>query len=98
MLTKIKNWFRHSETIMWARANIAMGIGALWAVLQGVDLSAVLGPKSMTAWLIVNGVVTEIARRRNTVATVTDRIGGVNVMTLQPAQPPHGDPPVGSNG
>lgn len=98
MLTKIKNWFSHSEVVLWARANIAMGVAALWMVLQGVDLSALLGPKSMTAWLIVNGFVTEMARRRNTVKTVTDNVGGVNVVTLQPAQPPLSDPPAGSNG
>lgn len=96
LLIKIKNWFRHSETILWGRLQIVFG--ALWAVLLQTDLSSLLSPQLLTVWLIASGAITEIARRRNTVVTVTDNVAGVDVKTLQPAQPPQGDPPAGSNG
>ena len=95
-MTKVKNWFRHSETILWGRLQSAFG--ALWAVLLQTDLSTLLSPKMLTIWLIFSGAITEMARRRNTVATVTDNVAGVPVVTLQPALPPSGDPPAGSNG
>jgi hypothetical protein len=95
-ITKVKNWFVHSETILWGRLQIAFG--ALWAVLLQTDLSTLLSPKLLTIWLIFSGAITEIARRRNTTTEITDRVDGVNVVTLQPAQPPQADPPAGSNG
>jgi hypothetical protein len=95
-ITKVKNWFVHSETILWGRLQIVFG--ALWGVLLTTDLSTILSPKWLTVWLIFSGAVTEVARRRNTVTTVTDRMDGVNVVTLQPAPSPPSDPPAGVNG
>ena len=62
MLEKIKNWFRHSTTIAWARVQIL--IAAVWSVLLATDLTPVMSQKWLTAWLIFSGVVTEFTRRR----------------------------------
>lgn len=59
---KIKDWFKDSTTIAWARIQVLLA--AVWGVLVTTDLAPVLGQKWLTAWLILSGVVTEIARRR----------------------------------
>lgn len=59
---KIKSWFKESTTILWARLQILLA--AIWGVLATVDLSPVLNPKWMAAWLIVSGTITELTRRR----------------------------------
>lgn len=63
MINFIKNWFWRSETIAWARLQVAFGI--VWGVLAVTDLSPLLSGKWLTIWLILNGVVTEYLRRRN---------------------------------
>lgn len=64
MWDKIKAWFKRSETIFFARVQVA--IGALWSVLIATDLSPLLtNPKIMSGWLIFSGFITEYARRRN---------------------------------
>ncbi len=64
MWDDIKAWFKRSETIFWARLQVA--VGALWSVLIVSDLSPLLtNPKIMASWLIFSGFVTEMARRRN---------------------------------
>ncbi len=63
MWDKIKAFFLNSETIFWARAQIA--VGALWTVLSVTDLAPLLNPKWLTYWLILNGFITEYLRRRN---------------------------------
>lgn len=64
MWEDIKAWFKRSETIFWARLQVA--VGSLWSVLIVTDLSPLLtNPKIMAAWLIFSGFVTEMARRRN---------------------------------
>ena len=67
----IKDWFRNSETILWARVQVLVGV--IWAVLSTADLSPVLSGKYMTYWLIFNGVVSEYLRRRGT-ETVDNRL------------------------
>ena len=61
MWNSIKNFFKDSETIFWAR--LQMAVGAIWTVLVASDLSPLLNPKWMTYWLIFSGVITEMARR-----------------------------------
>ena len=63
MWTKIKSWFKNSETIFFARAQVF--IGAVWGVMIATNLAPVLSEKHLTIWLIVSGVITELARRRN---------------------------------
>lgn len=66
----IKNWFRHSETILWARIQIL--VGAIWTVAIATDLSPILNnPKYLTAWTLFSGIVTEYARRRGTETVTT---------------------------
>lgn len=67
----IKDFFKRSETILWARIQAIAGLvlavmGSIdWSQIQSWDFTT---PKQ-TAWLgiglIVNGFVTEILRRRN---------------------------------
>ncbi|MCK1670320.1 hypothetical protein [Bradyrhizobium sp. 150] len=64
MFNSIKNWFWHSETILFARLQVAFGI--IWVVLSETDLSPVLSGHYLTYWLIISGIITEILRRRNT--------------------------------
>lgn len=70
MWEKIKAWFKHSETIFWARLQVALG--TLLQVLTHTDLSPLIkDPKWLTVWtilsgwLVASGVITELARRRN---------------------------------
>jgi hypothetical protein len=61
MWEKVKAWFKDSETIFWAR--LQMFVGAVWTVLVQADLAPLLEPKYLTIWLVVSGVITEVARR-----------------------------------
>lgn len=61
---KVEGWFVYSETILWARLQVFVGV--VWSVLAASDLSPLLNPKWMTWWLIFSGVVTEYLRRRGT--------------------------------
>lgn len=58
---RVWDWCKRSQTIVWARLQVLAG--AVWSVLIVTDLSALLGPKSLAAWLIVSGFVTEYMRR-----------------------------------
>lgn len=64
MIQSVKTWFNSSETVAWARVQVAVGV--VWTVLSASDLSPLLDPKWLTYWLIVNGIVTEYLRRRGT--------------------------------
>lgn len=64
MFERAKTWFDSSETILWARLQVV--VGAIWTVLSASDLSPLLDPRSLTYWLIANGVITELLRRRGT--------------------------------
>lgn len=60
----LKNWFAHSETILWARLQLVAGI--VWAAISVTDLSPLMSPKWFAIWGIVNGIISEYLRRRNT--------------------------------
>jgi hypothetical protein len=62
MWPRIKAWFDHSATIAWARMQILFAVA--WGVLSTTDLAPLLGPRWLTGWLILSGVVTELTRRR----------------------------------
>lgn len=61
-MEKVKAWFRHSTTILWARLQVVLA--ALWSVLSVADLAPLLNPKWLAVWLIVSGTITELTRRR----------------------------------
>ena len=71
MWDKIKAWFKHSVTILWARAVALAGI--LLAAGQGLladpnvtgAIQSALQPKFIPYYVIALGIVTEIARRRS---------------------------------
>lgn len=60
--TRVKNWFKDSETLFWARLQVFVGI--LIEVVAMTDLSPVLPPAWIPIWFIFSGVLTEILRRR----------------------------------
>ena len=70
MWNKIKAWFKHSATILWARVVALAGIllAAGQALLADPNVTAaiqsVLQPKLIPYYVIAIGLVTEIARRR----------------------------------
>jgi len=61
--TSLLKWFKDSETILFARLQMLVGI--VWGVLITTDLTplATSYPKAIAAWLFFSGVVTEAARR-----------------------------------
>jgi hypothetical protein len=70
MWNKIKAWFKHSVTILWARL-VALGgvvLGAAQALSADPNVNdaihAALQPKFIPYYVIAIGLVTEIARRR----------------------------------
>ena len=74
LLNKIKAFFKNSETIFLARLESVAGI--FWAVIEGMDWSAILSLDFTNALasrqaifiggiLFVKGVLLELARRRN---------------------------------
>ena len=62
---KIGHWFSDSETLFYAR--LQMAAGAVWTVLVTADLLPVLSAFGLGKWvpvlLIVMGSISEIARR-----------------------------------
>ena len=70
MWDKIKAWFKHSLTILWARLVALAGIllAAGQALLADPNVTAAiqtaLQPKFIPYYVIAIGLVTEIARRR----------------------------------
>jgi hypothetical protein len=70
MWDKIKTWFKHSVTILWARI-VTLG-GAVLATLLSLSadpnvssaIQSVLQPKFIPYYVIAIGVITELARRR----------------------------------
>lgn len=57
-------WSIHnSEVILWARLQFFVGV--VWTVLSTTDMAPLISdPKYLTYWLVFNGVVTEMLRRR----------------------------------
>jgi hypothetical protein len=70
MWDKIKAWFKHSVTILWARVIALAGIllASGQSLLQDPNVSGaiqtVLQPKFIPYYVIAIGLITEIARRR----------------------------------
>lgn len=70
MWDNMKAWFKHSVTILWARA-MTFG-GAVLAALLSLSsdpsvssaVQSVLQPKYIAYYVIVIGIITELARRR----------------------------------
>lgn len=70
MWDKVKDWFRHSLTILWARVVTCAGLFmvAIESMLQDPAISqaiqSALQPRYVPYFVIVIGLVTELARRR----------------------------------
>jgi hypothetical protein len=70
MWDTIKGWFRHSLTILWARAIALAGLllAAAQSVLADPSVSGamqqLLQPKYIPYYVIAIGLITELARRR----------------------------------
>ncbi len=70
MWDKIKAWFKHSVTILWARVVALAGLllAAGQSVLQDPNVSGAiqtaLQPEFIPYYVIGIGLITEIARRR----------------------------------
>jgi len=74
MSKRIKAFFRHSLTILWARCVALVGLVLAFSdplldlfSLPGVkeQIQAILDPKFVPLYLIAIAVVTELARRRS---------------------------------
>jgi hypothetical protein len=71
MLDKIKAWFKHSLTVLWAR--IVTLAGVVMAIFESLlqdptinsAIQSALQPKYIPYWVIGIGVLTELARRRS---------------------------------
>lgn len=65
MWQRIKNWFRDSETIFWARLQAMLGVLAgIVTYVDPVVLQPILPPEWFPWLLVVNGLLTEYLRRR----------------------------------
>lgn len=70
MWHELKAWFRHSVTIVWARAVALMGLllAAADSVLADPTVNGavqmLLQPKYIPYYVIAIGLITELARRR----------------------------------
>jgi hypothetical protein len=70
MWDKIKAWFKHSVTILWARVvalagvTLAAGQSLLGDPSINSAVQTILQPKFIPYYVIAIGVVTELARRR----------------------------------
>lgn len=65
MWEKIKAWFKHSETIFWARLQVVLG--ATMTVLANTDptmFNQYVPPNWLPIYIVVSGILTEILRRR----------------------------------
>jgi hypothetical protein len=70
VVDKIKAWFKHSVTILWARVMTLGGavLAALVSLSSDPDVSGAvqtaLQPKFIPYYVIAIGLITELARRR----------------------------------
>ena len=61
----LKRFFDDSETIFWARIQLALGVvGTILEIAGQMDLSPVLPAGILPYWLIGSGILTEYLRRR----------------------------------
>jgi hypothetical protein len=80
---RVKNWFRHSETIAWARAQAALGLGLLAFAFTNTDLTQYLTGKWLIVYLLANAAITELLRRKNTTTVTETAPSGETVLTLE---------------
>jgi hypothetical protein len=70
MWDKIKTWFKHSMTILWARVVAFAGIllATVESLIGNPDINGAiqqaLQPKFIPYYVIAIGLITELARRR----------------------------------
>jgi len=70
MWNKIKSWFKHSTTILWARIQVFIGLVVASLIPLASDpnvssaIQSALQPKFISYYVIMIGLITEIARRR----------------------------------
>jgi hypothetical protein len=70
MWNKIKSWFKNSTTILWARVQVFAGlvVASLMSLASDQNVSSAiqsaLQPKFIPYYVIIAGLITEIARRR----------------------------------
>ena len=83
MWDKIKRWFWYSESIAWARVKLFVGTAFTAIQQSGVDLTSFFDSQRVKiaiqiafAWLIVDGTVSEWARRRRTTAAPDGTLKG----------------------
>lgn len=72
---KVKTFFKHSTTLVYARLNVLLGLiiagvqgvdwVSLYTAITSLDWSKLKASTISAAVLIFNGVVTEILRRRS---------------------------------
>jgi hypothetical protein len=86
--TDIKAWFNRSWSIFLARLEVLTGVlvgmfgGIDWTALAQLDWSQGIkstGTIIVAALLIIKGIVSELARRANTVVTATDQLVATNI-------------------
>lgn len=64
MWTKLKKFFKNSETILWARIQVAIGVIGTGIVAVDPNLVApLIDPKYVPLLFAINGAVTELLRR-----------------------------------
>jgi hypothetical protein len=70
MWNKTRSWFKNSITILWARVQILAGLAAATLMALASDpnvtgaVQAALQPKYIPYYVIIIGLITEVARRR----------------------------------
>lgn len=70
MLEKIKTWFKHSVTILWARMQVVAGLITASVMVLASDpnvtgaIQSALQPRFIPYYVIAIGLITELARRR----------------------------------
>jgi hypothetical protein len=65
MWTRIKAFFKDSETIFWARLQVLIGLAAQVATFVEPSVLAPVLPADWMPWaLVANGIATEYLRRR----------------------------------
>lgn len=88
-MKRLIEWCTNSETILWARLQVAFGFlfGAfllVWGVVSQTDISPILkDPRWIAVWSIINGLITELLRRQNTVVTASNHLVAASVVDVQ---------------
>ncbi len=71
MREKIKSWFKNSWTILWARIQVFFGLlaASAMALVSNPDVTAAiqaaLQPRFVPYYIVLIGLITEMARRRS---------------------------------